>query len=210
MSFQYILTIQHRHSSQFLDGALHNLLINHVNFCSSHKNLNDLLLLVFNATASLLFYLILMKRGKRCPKDFCKINEVFYRNQEQKHPKINIKSFMHITQPRRSVSKFLRWMQHPMKFTLVMSRKMDNGQCVALIIHVSINCHFVALLPQQSVNTLTRHSVCHGDWFPCTGIPLNPCEVPRRISSFCLAFQTLGWLIRRYLLGQFLCAICYD
>lgn len=114
-----------------------------------------------------------MKRGKRCPKDFCKINEVFYRNQEQKHPKINIKSFMHITQPRRSVSKFLRWMQHPMKFTLVMSRKMDNGQCVALIIHVSINCHFVALLPQQSVNTLTRHSVCHGDWFPCTEYPLE-------------------------------------
>jgi len=45
------------------------------------------------------------KEGERCSKDFGKINEVFYINQEQKHPKINIKSSWHITQLRRSVSE---------------------------------------------------------------------------------------------------------
>lgn len=65
-------------------------------------------------------------------------------------------------------------MQHPLKFTLVMSRGTDNGQWVALIIHVSINCHFVALPLQRPDSQHLDHS--------CTFCVL--CEVARRISSF--------------------------
>lgn len=171
---------------------MNNLLINHV----KSRRCNQIWIF-YKTCSSFQCFWQKKKEGQRCSKRFGKIDEVFHIKQEQKQPKINIKSFRNITQPdSQSVGK----MQHPLKFTLVMSRGMDNGQWVALIIHVSINCHFVALpLSGQTVNTLTILA------------PFVSCvKWQDEFQVFCLGFQVLGWLILRYRLGRFLCAICFD
>lgn len=89
---------------------------------------------------------------------------------------------------------------------------------VALIIHVSINCHFVVIVVHTpfspSLNTLTRGAAA--------SVRID-FEVPRRISSFCSPSSCMRWLIptrccQNFLMacgltenfGCFFCAICCD